>query len=162
MPCSSWRLVRLSRDHFFHMPNFKYLAGIKNTLSRVAICSTTIALLFSTSCSFAPKRQLPEIVTLLPQTFVDSGTSGEYNPRNWWQKFRDPTLDAVIEAALAGCLERHERQILGCQRQSAQGSRSKRVSPGAWSFLHNRNPANPVAQLEQKFTVLLPDEFTKT
>ncbi len=29
------------------------------------------------------------------------------------------------------------------------------------SFLHNRDSANPVAQLEQEFEELFPDEFTK-
>jgi len=62
-------------------------------------------LLVLTGCSFAPSPELPQPVADLPETYLETESSGEYTPLEWWRDFHDPTLNALIDSALVSNLD---------------------------------------------------------
>ena len=67
--------------------------------------ASVLPLLAATACSFAPAPQVPQPVAALPETFLESEGGGDYAPLEWWRDFEDPTLDALIAAALVSNLD---------------------------------------------------------
>lgn len=64
-----------------------------------------LTLIAVTGCSFTPSPEIPQPVANLPEIFLESETTAEYTPLQWWRDFRDPTLNALIDSALVSNLD---------------------------------------------------------
>ena len=66
--------------------------------SRAVVCAG-LCLLFASGCSLAPDYQRPQLD--LPETWTQAGAGQtEALAVQWWKRFNDPVLDALIEEAL--------------------------------------------------------------
>ena len=52
-------------------------------------------------CSMTPELQTPSSVTAIPEQFDRGTTDTTYASLAWWNEFNDPTLDILIDTALA-------------------------------------------------------------
>ncbi|MEM6475382.1 MAG: TolC family protein [Pseudomonadota bacterium] len=55
--------------------------------------------------SFAPEREVPEIVSAMPEQFERATVSGDYAPQKWWTAFNDAELNGLVDRALANNLD---------------------------------------------------------
>ncbi len=59
----------------------------------------------SMGCSFAPDPAPLAPVETLPDAYVEADFEGEYEARDWWVSFEDPTLDRLVDTVLAANLD---------------------------------------------------------
>lgn len=60
------------------------------------------------ACSLAPPPETPGPVAAMPDSFSAAEDTGEYAPSRWWETFGDPTLNAIVDSALAANLDLRE------------------------------------------------------
>ena len=68
---------------------------MSNTVARLVACTAIMAL---AGCSFAPKYERPSMD--LPATWT--AAQSETLQERWWERFGDPTLNKLVDEALAG------------------------------------------------------------
>ncbi len=59
-------------------------------------------------CSLAPPPETPTPVAAMPGRFTVGVAPGEYAPLRWWETFGDPSLNALVDSALAANLDLRE------------------------------------------------------
>ena len=85
-----------------------------------------------------PDRNVPEVVSRLPETFpVAQEAPGTYRPRAWWHGFEDNTLNALVDEALDQNLDLAEAaarvERASAQAHVARASLFPSISAGAGS-----------------------------
>ena len=91
---------------------------IARILNASLLCCVSLAV---TACSFAPKYERPEMDVPAEWRAVDTGT--EPLSQNWWERFNDPVLNALVTEALANNQDIEEAlgKVDSAQAQLGQG-----------------------------------------
>lgn len=64
-----------------------------------------VAMMLPGCVSLAPEVSVPDSVSAMPADYGKAEIDGAYRPAQWWRAFEDPTLDALVDEALADNLD---------------------------------------------------------
>ena len=97
-------------------------------MSRAGIVAALLTVVLTAGgCSFAPEYERP--VMDLPQAWTDAG---EHNlDVQWWRRFNDDTLNALVEEALAHNLDLEQALARVDQARAQLGTARSDLAPAA-------------------------------
>ncbi len=65
-------------------------------------CAVAVIVLLSAACAGLPPKQQPaQLSSAAPLDGLDAAARGEWPATEWWKRYQDPTLDRLIELAVA-------------------------------------------------------------
>ncbi len=65
-------------------------------------CAVAVIVLLSAACAGLPPKQQPaQLSSAAPLDGLDAAAGGEWPATEWWKRYQDPTLDRLIELAVA-------------------------------------------------------------